>query len=313
MAGAPRRRRWLTDGVFVRTRVAFAGFVDYSQWQMKPPQNLPRHAPSGELWAFSMDRLRELRGPDTRERDLANVLGFEHSRAVRWKEGEMYVDRAEYLVRLSEVLEVDTLLLVQVAAGVIGAEQAKRQAHRAASRSGADDAKKRKGGAPGAAGLVGSQAPIDVVADARQFAIDPARLQSSTRGVVLLVAENGDGRVELAKTMERHAELGGLAATGLAMGLTLAERYRPELVFLDLGTANVHAFDAIRVLSSLQARSGRRCRVVAGTAALVESIEKSAVMAGAGSVVLVPFPASLFSAEIVRLEERLGSRRAARK
>ena len=34
-----------------------------------------------------MDRLRELRGADTRERDLANVLGFEHSRAVRWKEG----------------------------------------------------------------------------------------------------------------------------------------------------------------------------------------------------------------------------------
>ena len=44
-----------------------------------------RHPPSKELWKFCMERLRELRGPDTRERDLANILGFEHSRAVRWK------------------------------------------------------------------------------------------------------------------------------------------------------------------------------------------------------------------------------------
>ena len=41
---------------------------------------------------------------DTRERDLASILGFEHSRAVRWKEGQMYVDRAEYLVRLADAL-----------------------------------------------------------------------------------------------------------------------------------------------------------------------------------------------------------------
>ena len=97
------------------------------------------------------------------------------------------------------------------------------------------------------------------------------------------------------------------------MGMALAERYRPELVFLDLGAANVHAFDAIRVLSSLPARSGRRCRVIAGTAALIDSVEKSAVMAGAGSVVLIPFTASLLSTEILRLEERLGTRKAARK
>src|SRR5215471_6678789 len=67
----------------------------------KTPMKTLRHPPSKELWKFCMERLRELRGPDTRERDLANMLGFEHSRAVRWKEGQMYVDRAEYLVRLA--------------------------------------------------------------------------------------------------------------------------------------------------------------------------------------------------------------------
>ena len=50
-------------------------------------------------------------------------------------------------------------------------------------------------------------------------------------------------------------------ATGASIGLCRAERYRPELVFLDLGVANVHAVDACRVLSSLSSRAGRRTRV----------------------------------------------------
>src|SRR5450432_2213105 len=94
---------------------------------MKAGRNLPRHGPSGGLWRFCMDRLRELRGADTRERDLANILGFEHSRAVRWKEGQMYVDRAEYLVRLADALDVETMLLVAMASGTLTVEQAHRQ------------------------------------------------------------------------------------------------------------------------------------------------------------------------------------------
>src|ERR1044071_4639570 len=94
---------------------------------MKPSRNPARHPPSGELWRFCMERLRELRGADTRERDLANILGFEHSRAVRWKEGQMYVDRAEYLVRLADALAVEPMLLVAMASGSLGVEQAHRQ------------------------------------------------------------------------------------------------------------------------------------------------------------------------------------------
>src|SRR3954463_6644927 len=89
-----------------------------------------RHPPSRELWKFCMDRLRELRGQDTRERDLANILGFEHSRAVRWKEGQMYVDRAEYLVRLADALDVETMMLVALASGTLTQEQAQKQVGR---------------------------------------------------------------------------------------------------------------------------------------------------------------------------------------
>ena len=143
-----------------------------------------------------MDRLRELRGADTRERDLANVLGFEHSRAVRWKEGEMYVDRAEYLVRLAEVLEVDTLLVVQLAAGIIGADQAQRRLRRGTRPD--EGSKKRKAGAGGAAASSaasgGDGERFDLSADAGQFATNPARLQAGGASVVLLVSENGEGR-----------------------------------------------------------------------------------------------------------------------
>jgi hypothetical protein len=82
---------------------------------------------------------------------------------------------------------------------------------------------------------------------------------------------------------------------------------------LDLGLANVHAFDACRVLSGLSSRAQRRCRVVAGTSTLTDSVEKPALMAGAATVTLFPFSQTLFQTELERLEERLGPRRMARK
>jgi CheY-like chemotaxis protein len=107
--------------------------------------------------------------------------------------------------------------------------------------------------------------------------------------------------------------MAGLVASSLSMGMCLADRYRPEMVFLDLGLASTHAFDACRVLATLSSRAQRRCRVVAGTATLTDEIEKPALMAGAASVTLLPFTQSLFQSELDRLEERLGPRRLVRK
>ena len=228
----------------------------------------------------------------------------------------MYVDRAEYLVRLADVLEVDTMLLVQLVSGSVTVEQAQKQVQRAA-RSGGDDGgkpdgKKKKPGAA-AAPMSPKITDADLAADAAQFATNPAGLGSAGRGVVLLVASNGEGRADFSEAIARHPDMAGLIASGFATGLSLAERYRPELVFLDLGLASVHAFDAIRSLSSLSSRAGRRCRVIAGTSSVTDGIEKSGVMSGAANVALFPFPAHLFQGELDRLEERLGPRKAARK
>jgi CheY-like chemotaxis protein len=272
-----------------------------------------RHPPSRELWKFCMDRLRELRGPDTRERDLANVLGFEHSRAVRWKEGQMYVDRAEYLVRLADALEVDVMTLVGLAAGTLGAEQAARPRPRTGkagvNANGGDGRRGRLTVAP-----VSSEGPADVA----RFALDPAPFGEGPRGLVLLVAAAGEGREGLAAALARKegagpaGGIGALVATSLALGLTLAERHRPDLVLLDLGLANVHAFDACHVLGAMASRSQRRCRVVAGTATLTADIERGALMAGAAAVALFPFASSLLLSEIARLGERLAPRRASK-
>jgi CheY-like chemotaxis protein len=249
-----------------------------------------------------MERLRDLRGPDTRERDLANILGFEHSRAVRWKEGQMYVDRAEYLVRLADALDVEPMLLVAMASGTLSVEQAHRQL---AAVGRTDDGKRKR---------PGSRAePLEIAADASLFAIDSARFETGGRGVVLLIATSGEGRVEMGDALGRHGDLTGLVVAGLSIGLCLAERYRPELVFLDMGVASVHAFEACRVLSSLQSRAQRRCRVVAGTANVTDAVEKPALMAGAANVTLFPFAPNVFESELDRLEERLGPRKLARK
>ena len=255
-----------------------------------------------------MDRLRELRGPDTRERDLANILGFEHSRAVRWKEGQMYVDRAEYLVRLADALDVETMMLVALASGTLSQEQAAKQL----SRVRLDEVGKRRRSSGGAAAPAKPEA-ADLNVDASLFAIDASRLEGASRGVVLLIAAAGEGRVEMTEVLSRHGDTGGLVATSLSMGICLADRYRPELVMLDLGLASVHAFDACRVLSGLSSRAQRRCRVVAGTSTLTDTVEKPALMAGAAAVTLFPFSQNLFQTELDRLEERLGPRRMARK
>jgi len=142
---------------------------------------------------------------------------------------------------------------------------------------------------------------------------NPGQLERATRGIVLLVSGNGTGRNELADGLAHRQDVGGLVATSLPMGLTLAERYRPELTFLDLGLANVHAYDSIRVLSSLSSRAARRCRVIAGTSNVTDEIEKPALMAGAANVTLFPFTSHLFEGELDRMEERLGPRKAARR
>src|SRR4051794_11365261 len=182
---------------------------------MKAARNLPRPAPSGGLWKFCMARLRDLRGADTRERDLANILGFEHSRAVRWKEGQMYVDRAEYLVRLADALEVDTMLLVQLVSGAITVEQAQRLVQRAGRGATAEDGKK-KGKASGhhaAAPARGGEA--DLVADAAEHATNAAQFEGATRGLVLLAATNGEGRADFGEAIARHTDMGGLVAASL--------------------------------------------------------------------------------------------------
>lgn len=249
-----------------------------------------------------MERLRELRGPEMRERDLACTLGFDHSRAVRWKESQMYVDRAEYLVRLADALAVDTMLLVAIASGALTFEQAQRQISGARQ---ANDAKKREAARPAES--------VEVATDASLFALDGSKFEVSGRGVVLLIAANGEGRVQLGEALDRNSEFKGLVATGLPIGVCLAERYRPELVFLDLGAASVHAFDACRVLSRMTSRGPRRCHVVAGAAALADGGEKAALMAGAAYVASFPFPSSLFDSELGRMEERLSARKVARR
>ncbi|HEY4185726.1 MAG TPA: hypothetical protein VGP07_11695, partial [Polyangia bacterium] len=173
--------------------------------------------------------------------------------------------------------------------------------------------KKKKGAAAAPAAMPAKITDADLAADAAQFATSPAQLGTAGRGIVLLIAASGEGRADFSEAITRHSDMAGLVATGLPVGVSLAERYRPELAFVDLGVASVHAFDTIRTLSSLSSRAGRRCRVIAGTSNVTDGIEKSGVMAGAANVALFPFAAHLFQGELDRLEERLGPRKSARR
>jgi CheY-like chemotaxis protein len=249
-----------------------------------------------------MERLRELRGSDARELDLASILGFDPSRSVRWKEGRMYVDSAEYLVRLADALVVDTMLLVAIASGGLTVEQAHRQIARANRKNGGMKRKSAR-----------SAESLELANDASLLAFDGAKFEPAGRWLVVLIAGNGKGRIELGEAVGRHADITGVVCAGLPIGIALAERWRPELIFLDLGVANVHAFEACRVLSNLTGRARRRCRVVAGTATVTDDVKRPALMAGAAAVNLFPFSSNLFESELDRIEERFGSRGVTRR
>jgi CheY-like chemotaxis protein len=261
-----------------------------------------RHPPSRELWKFCLGRLRELRGPETAERELARVLGFEYSRGVRWKTGQMFVDRAEHLLRLADALGVEAMLLVELAAGTLNAEQALSEKGPVLGK-GDDDRR------PAPRRI----AAVDKSTDASRFAIDLARFKAATRGTVLLIALSGEGRGDLEEVLRRHPDTGGLVATSVSVGLCLAERHRPELVLLDMGLASDQAFDACHALAGLTSRSQQLCRVVAGTSTVTDDIERAAVMAGAASAVTFPFPRRFLDGEIDRLEECLAPRKSAKK
>src|SRR4029078_6651138 len=80
-------------------------------------------------------------------------------------------------------LDVEPMLLVAMASGTLTVEQDHRQI--AGAGRGGDDAKKRRTG--------NRAAPLAVASDASLFALDPTKFDGG-RGVVLLIAANGEGR-----------------------------------------------------------------------------------------------------------------------
>ena len=262
-----------------------------------------RHAPSREVWKLCLDRLRQLRGPNVPERDLAALLGFEPSRTNRWKNGEMYVDRAEHLMRLAAAIDIDAMVLVAVAAGSIGAEEALRQLVHPRAESASTGKSLTSGIDP---------ARVKISADSFCCEIDPKPSQEPARGIVLLISSSAEGRVELASILKRYPGIEALVSPSFSTGLLFAERSRPELILLDLGLAGAQAFEACHTFAGLTSGARYLCRVIAGTSNLTDAIKASALLAGAASVVLFPFTAAVMKFELDRVDRLLRSRQRGR-
>lgn len=217
-----------------------------------------------------MARLRELRGPETRERDLANILGFEHSRAVRWKEGQMYVDRAEYLLRLADALELDPMMLIKMAAGIT--------------------VKVTKAAATVAEG----EPSIVCVGQGPGPEVSNRRI---------------GGVVRETEILENILGVDTIWSPNVAQALVDAERLRPELFVFGVTGAGTIAYDACAAASHLSGRSGKKCRVAVVVESFDDASERLFLSAGATKVVLAPISKQFWEAEIEHITARFAKKR----
>ena len=171
------------------------------------------------------------------------------------------------------------------------------------------DRRRRQRATTGSAGAGATRAePLEVASDASLFALDASKFDGG-RGVVLLIASNGEGRTSSGRRSAATPTSAGWSPAPCRWGSAWRSATARSWCSSISGVANVQAFDACHVLSSLSTRAQRRCRVIAGTATVTDAVEKPALMAGAANVTLFPFTLGLFESELGRLEERLGPRK----
>jgi hypothetical protein len=207
----------------------------------------------------------------------------------------MYMDRAEHLVRLAAALEVDLKILIDLACGTIDAEKA------FVNHSGASDpTDTRIGASLGDADLLGEYG--------FDLSIDGVSRTPGRPHLVLLISAFHGHRGALIAALQQREHITGLVVDNLSLGLVVAERYRPHITFLDLAVSPSFAFEACRMLSRLGCGPRMRSRVVAGAAPITEATTTSALMAGAATVLPVPFQEAAFLAELVRLPTKSKNR-----
>lgn len=235
-----------------------------------------RHPPSRELWQFCLAALRLVRGPEEDDRALTTITGISSFYLSRWRHGQMYMDRAEHLVRMADALDVDIKLLIDLACGTINANAALRihlQDPAAAVRG------EQMLGAP-LGGAIGK----------------PGR-----RPLLLVISGNSEHRVPVIAALQQFANATGIIADTLSAGLVAAERYRPQITFLDLAVSPMLSLEACRTISRLGCGSRRQCRVVVGIPTITDAAVVPALMAGAAAAYTTPFREDGFLAELGKL------------
>lgn len=252
-----------------------------------------RHQPSAELWRFCLAVLPHTRSAKEHRHVLTAMAGVSDTYSTRWQRGEMYVDRAENLVRLAGGLGVDIRILIEIVCGTITTERA-LQIHLGAAAPPESPAERLAD-----AGLLG---PVD--AGGRLG--DPNRHRQP---LLLVISPLADHRRHLVSALQQNGTATGLLAENLSLGMVNAERHRPHITFIDLSSSQPWSFEACRVLSGLTCGPRRRCRVIAGTAVPDEMTTAAALMAGAAAVYPLPFLDSTFLAEMKHLPGLPGARR----
>jgi CheY-like chemotaxis protein len=80
-----------------------------------------------------------------------------------------------------------------------------------------------------------------------QHRAEPAAVEAARSRRILVVDDNRDAATSLAELLKIHGHQTGIAHDGLEAVLT-AERFRPDVVLLDIGLPKLNGFEAARMI-----------------------------------------------------------------
>ena len=228
---------------------------------------------------------------------LGRMIGLEGARTSRWKYGQIAVNDAPRLLALSQALSINVLILSNVAAGYLSADEAivlldsgtdflrfisdqlvLPQNNQAITLIDSDGAEAR---------VVRNSVNRYIRKFRRSGSLRPISKEEQKR--IFLLADDDKAAIDVFRNITgKGTGVEGLVASTLSEALLLAGKYNPHLVVMDIFLPGADGFETLRALSK---HSDSPNRLIATSSVMTKDVIQKAKGCGAQQILDRPLRA----------------------